>query len=776
MYEAFFDLHEKPFSLLPDPGFLFLSQKHQEALTLLEYGLLNQAGFIVLTGEIGSGKTTLMRYLLDRLDTDVTVGLISNTHQSLGDLIHWICLAFDIRVPGGTKLDLHQAFVDFLIDRYANGKRVLLIVDEAQNLGVEKLEELRLLSNINSGKDLILQLMLLGQPQLRDLLRHPDLEQFVQRISASYHLGRLDAQETKNYIQHRIFIAGGRYPIFSNDACHAVQHYSGGIPRIINMICDTALVYAYGAGEKKITGTAIDEFVASHANHLLIPIDRDGSEHPVPRQRLDDTGEDVSEEDIDSDQTPTDQPAAGATARRGEINPVSALQAPATATQEAASLSPMQTAALSSAQIADQPNQRPPTPIRPKPSTTEESLPSTASALQISDVPAPTIETRVAGAHGAGLSRPNPAESAAAISAVGSNKRLFIVGEPPPSPLDKNRSRWPGVLAATAILLSIIAAAVWFGGSSVSEHVRTTILEWVAPTQGSPDDARVTTPIDQPEPVTRAPVSPPSDAPSVPATRPEQPSEPLFGVERPPGSPGDSLDRPTDEAQPTRGDNPANDAEIALADAEAPGDSAPLAVAPIANEQLVAQPNDFGEATTGPTIPAPYPLPKQASDTTRESTEAPALRSDAIEDDTFASLQHRFEQLSFETERNGDRLIANLGQSVQFADGSSELNAAARRNLRQVADALKDAGAIRIRVVGHTDSSGTESVNQWLSRQRAGVVAEYLADQGVPSERLDNEGRGHAEPKLDPDQEQIQGPWVNRRIELEISAARLDSE
>jgi general secretion pathway protein A len=798
MYEAFFDLHEKPFSLLPDPGFLFLSQKHQEALTLLEYGLLNQAGFIVLTGEIGSGKTTLMRYLLDRLDTDVTVGLISNTHQSLGDLIHWICLAFDIRVTGGTKLDLHQAFVEFLIDRYANGKRVLLIVDEAQNLGVEKLEELRLLSNINAGKDLILQLMLLGQPQLRDLLRHADLEQFVQRISASYHLGRLDAQETKNYIQHRIFIAGGRYPIFSNDACHAVHHYSGGIPRIINLICDTALVYAYGANEKRITGTAIDEFIATHANHLLIPIDGYDSAHPVPRQRLDDPGEQAIEEEIDPSRTPADPTGAGTIARAAEINPVSISRSPTTVFPEAASISPKQTDTVSSSSTASEHIGRPTPAVRYGSSTNDEALPSTASALQVPDVPASTAESEIAGALGAGSRKPNPAEPTAAKSVRESTSRFFIVAEPPESPHDKKRRKWPGILAVIALLLATIAAAVWFGGSSVSEHVRTTILEWIGPNQESPAETPAPAPSDQPSSETEGSIVPP------PAPRPEQSSIPASSVARPPGSLRDSLDRGED-APPAGSENPADEREKNLAEPKPPLESAHGAMASDTNEQLVTQPGDRGDGAARPLDPkdlasddlearvtsvvpranpdsmpprdpAPEPPPAQDTDAIPKSAETTAAPTDRTDEGPFAALEDRLKQLSIEIERQGDLLTADLGRSVRFADGSAELNAAARQNLRQIADALKDVGGIRIRVVGHTDSSGTESVNQWLSARRAGVVAGFLSDQGVPAGRLDHEGRGHAEPKLDADQERTQGSWVNRRIELEVSAAPIDSE
>ena len=260
--------------MLPDPGFIYLSPSHEEALTILEYGLLNQAGFIVLTGETGVGKTTVMRSLLERMDEGFTIGLISNTHQSLGDLMEGVCSSFAINTRAVGRFDLHQAFVDFVIGEYAKGKRTLLIVDEAQNLGSENLEQLRLLSNINSNKDLVLQLMLLGQPQLRELLRQPGLQQFVQRVSASYHLSALSETETESYIRHRIAVAGGSDQIFPADACDAVHGYSKGVPRLINLICDSALVYAYAAQSPTVTADIVDEFVENQAEHLLIPLER----------------------------------------------------------------------------------------------------------------------------------------------------------------------------------------------------------------------------------------------------------------------------------------------------------------------------------------------------------------------------------------------------------------------------------------------------------------------------------------------------------------------
>jgi type II secretory pathway predicted ATPase ExeA len=196
MYEAFYGFREKPFSLLPDAGFLYFSPKHRMALTLLEYGLMNQAGFTVISGDIGTGKTTLIRQLLSTIDPQLTVGLISNTHRTFGDLMQWIALAFALPHQGKDKVQLYHDFMAFIIDEYAQGRRTVLIVDEAQNMSAETLEELRMLSNVNADKDQVLQVILVGQRELRDTLRRPDLVQFAQRIGVDYHLEPLTEEET----------------------------------------------------------------------------------------------------------------------------------------------------------------------------------------------------------------------------------------------------------------------------------------------------------------------------------------------------------------------------------------------------------------------------------------------------------------------------------------------------------------------------------------------------------------------------------------------------
>ncbi|MEZ5830885.1 MAG: AAA family ATPase [Dongiaceae bacterium] len=243
MYETFYGLKEKPFSLLPDPDFLFMSSKHSLALSILEYSLAGQAGFCAITGDIGSGKTTLIRMLLRRLGRDITLGLISNTHSGLTDITAWALAAFGRGSNAQSDAEIYQELMHFLIDEYGTGRRCVLIVDEAQNLTVEALEELRLLSNINSDKDLLLQIILVGQPELLVKLKSPELAQFAQRISISYHLTPLTYLDTRRYIRHRLVVAGAKRPIFSDTAIGAVQYYSGGVPRVINSICDMALVY-----------------------------------------------------------------------------------------------------------------------------------------------------------------------------------------------------------------------------------------------------------------------------------------------------------------------------------------------------------------------------------------------------------------------------------------------------------------------------------------------------------------------------------------------------
>jgi type II secretory pathway predicted ATPase ExeA len=256
MYESFYGLRDKPFSLLPDADFLYPSRRHKRAIAMLEYGIMSQAGFVVITGEVGSGKTTLIRRYLKGAGTDVTVGVITNSSPTLGRLLYWVSTAFGL----DTSIDaigLHNQFIDFLLAQYGKGKRTVLIVDEAQNLSSEMLEELRMLSNVNNEKDQLLQIILVGQPELLDTLKRPDLRQLVQRIVVHCHLDPLVPGETAAYIHHRLGVVGGGDNIFDESACAAVHYFTGGVPRLINLLCDQSLLYGYSDDLRRISYSTV---------------------------------------------------------------------------------------------------------------------------------------------------------------------------------------------------------------------------------------------------------------------------------------------------------------------------------------------------------------------------------------------------------------------------------------------------------------------------------------------------------------------------------------
>ena len=260
MYENFYGFTEKPFALTPDPGFLFLGGRHAVGLSMLQYGLVNRSGLIVLTGAIGTGKTTLIRRLLEEADESMTIGLISNTHEAFGNLMQWIAVAFSLPAKS-SKAAQYDRFARFLIDQYAKGKRCVLVVDEAQNLSEKALEELRLLTNINADKDLLIQVVLVGQPELRERLRGPALVQFVQRIGADFHLSALSTDETSAYIDHRLTTAGGKAGLFEPTAVRFIHYQCGGVPRLINSLCDTALVYGFAGSEARISVELVFDLV-----------------------------------------------------------------------------------------------------------------------------------------------------------------------------------------------------------------------------------------------------------------------------------------------------------------------------------------------------------------------------------------------------------------------------------------------------------------------------------------------------------------------------------
>lgn len=259
LYAGFFELSERPFTLLPDPSLLYWAPQHKRAFSILEYGLLSRAPITLVSGEIGSGKTTLIHALLNKNTPDLVFGLISNAQGGRGELLQWVLNAFGIdSAPfGDNYVALFQRFQDFVVEQYANNKRVVLIIDEAQNLSVEGLEEIRMLTNVNSNKDELIQLILVGQPELRDIVSTPQMRQLAHRIVASFHIGPLDAAATQAYIAHRLTSVGGTGTEITAQAALHIHQMTNGVPRLVNQLCDLSMVYAWSNEQREVTAETV---------------------------------------------------------------------------------------------------------------------------------------------------------------------------------------------------------------------------------------------------------------------------------------------------------------------------------------------------------------------------------------------------------------------------------------------------------------------------------------------------------------------------------------
>jgi len=261
MYESFYGLTSKPFQLNPDPAFYFASKQHRRATAYLEYGMHQNEGFIIITGEVGAGKTTIVRGLLESLDQDKVVAAhLVSTQLDADDTLRLVGAAFGIRTRDVSKADVLMSLEAFLISMTGKGKRCLLIVDEAQNLTARAVEELRMLSNFQFGNHALLQSYLIGQPEFREILQSPQMMQFRQRVIASCHIGPMDVAETRGYIEHRLKHAGSTgCPEFSEDSFEAIFKASSGIPRRINSICDRLLLLGYLTDKKAFQAADVEE-------------------------------------------------------------------------------------------------------------------------------------------------------------------------------------------------------------------------------------------------------------------------------------------------------------------------------------------------------------------------------------------------------------------------------------------------------------------------------------------------------------------------------------
>jgi len=261
-YLSHFNLQEQPFRLTPDPDFLYWSKQHARAKAYMESTIWLADGFVIITGEIGSGKTTLLQSFLSELDEDVVYAVVSQTQLTPTQFLQAVLTEFGFKPFNKRKVELLDMLNMFLIEQYSNGKKVVLIVDEAQNLTHKVLEEIRLISGIETHKEKVLRIILAGQPELRDSLESPGLRQLVQRVRLRFHLGPLDRREMREYIDHRLSVAGAQAKLFEEDVFETIHRYTGGVPRLINTLCDTALLCAF-ADEKSSVG--LDDVMAAVA-------------------------------------------------------------------------------------------------------------------------------------------------------------------------------------------------------------------------------------------------------------------------------------------------------------------------------------------------------------------------------------------------------------------------------------------------------------------------------------------------------------------------------
>jgi type II secretory pathway predicted ATPase ExeA len=267
-------------------------------MNILEYGVESDSGITVISGEVGTGKTTLVRNLLSELGDDYTVGMITNTQQDFGGLLKWVLSSYSIDTDETDSMKLYKVLLEFIAREHGAGRRVILIIDEAQNLGKDALEDIRMLTNINVDKDIALQLILVGQPELVEMLRKKELRQFAQRVSADYLLQPLTFKETEDYIQHRIKVVGGDENLFARTAYATVYYHSGGIPRVINTICDMALVYGFADEAPRIRKEIILDAIRDRkVGGLVIRDDQNFNQaaENLRQQIIEKTGVDIAE-------------------------------------------------------------------------------------------------------------------------------------------------------------------------------------------------------------------------------------------------------------------------------------------------------------------------------------------------------------------------------------------------------------------------------------------------------------------------------------------------
>ncbi len=271
MYKAFYGLTEHPFSIQPDPDFIYFNRRYSYAYAMIKHCIKDKSNFIVISGDIGCGKTTMVRHLLNEMASELTIGLVYNTYREIIDLFEWVLLAFGLPYEGMTRVQLEFEFQRYLMEQSVVGKKVLLVVDEAQNIHLDALESIRSLLNFNTADLQLLQIMLIGQPELRTKLIDLEYSQFSKRIAVNFHIRPFEVAEVRPYINHRLKVAGREASLFTAEACTMIAVVSKGIPRSINIMCNAALMYGFSSESELIDVDTIVEVLNDKVEFGAVP-------------------------------------------------------------------------------------------------------------------------------------------------------------------------------------------------------------------------------------------------------------------------------------------------------------------------------------------------------------------------------------------------------------------------------------------------------------------------------------------------------------------------
>lgn len=773
MYESYYGFSEKPFQVAPNPKYLYFSSKHQTALTHLEYGITEGDGFILLTGEIGTGKTLLIKKLLSGIASNLEVAVIFSTNLNAGNLVNLVLNEFEIPGRFQDKAFALDALFQFLVAKFNENKRVILIIDEAQNLPVDALEEVRMMSNIQSDTQNLIQIVLVGQPELKKILANPALAALTQRIAWHYHLGPLSRAETTQYIMYRLKVAGRKGELFAVDALDLIYQASGGIPRTINILCENLLVYGFAdevnlierplvekvlmdrsaittpspiPGEKSTFTPTLTEQQVNRVMERIWQLEKKISKFTNSTQR--ETEEKSSEDQIPHDPIPQPSPAERArpaTVSQAAKERVVENQIPHRPEAQSSPVERVRSATVSQAaeersvedRIPRDPTPQSPPVERVRPLTVAKALEKKSVKDRIPRDPALQSPPR---------ERIRSFTVAKALEKKSVKDRIPHSSEPQTSP------------AARVRPLSVAQAAVY-----AMDHI-----------SNKPAPSRHSTTAESPTEVVPAPRVPASSRATSPAVKAgwlvltllgiivtawliishtsQQPQQPkrMPPIEENAGLPSDQAPAPVTGTVP-----PPTDDVSAIADAWAPEITPPLKTSPLPSETAAPEEN-----AQPPVETAGKPAARSVPSTVDKPDPADQQNNTALSE----VAEHLRSQLQLEKLRS--QLQLNKKIVIHFGDGSNELQPESLSTLTTLADLLSSQPDAQVAIRGFTDSSGVDGGIQKFGEFRANMVKSFLVARGIGADKIETYALDSPRPPLPKDTES--GRRFNRRVEIEV--------